>query len=396
METIIVSDLLNGQTTISKNNNKVWETLSNIMASKGENDTVLFDFKGMDLIEPWANIEFQTFIKDERVYMKMYSSEKEANTINQLCKIAGVKSGRCYNEGIYVEARPSSEEKKLKRYITRFKTNTEIVDGLLVFDYIYDCVSEKIVIDALKRIIDEQSDLKGVILKFGYAEVHGTMFKPLSDFYLELKSKYDTVEFEFEDVDARGKLNTLITTHAASEMTEGERIKLFEKLVKKDQVGVLTLYKKGRKDALGRSGEGEIVFTRPAIFRGFKQNDRKIVVVFEAYRGDRFYTKLDYKLDNGGHELGELVPEKYEFSINEIGVFDKMRGESAHFNNPITLNKSEKKKVYREKKETGELTTELKTLSEFMKLVLDDNNIQYNKEELDRCIKANNDYLDKK
>lgn len=396
METIKVNKLLNGQTTISKTNSKVWEMLCKIMASKKEDEAVLFDFEEMDLLDPWTNIEFQTFIKDERVHIKLYNSQEEINTINQLCKIANVSCDRCINETVHVDRLPSDEEKKLDRYIKRTEASTTVTNGRLVLDYGYDNISEKIVLQAIREMLKSKKDIKSIVFNFGNVLVHDTMLKPLADFYIELKQNYD-VEMNILDEDIKGKVNTFITTNDSNNMTDAEKMKLFESLVEENQAGVLTLYKKGKKkDALGRSGEGEIVFTRPAIYRGFKKSESGITLVFDTFNGNKFYRQLDYKLDNGGHELGKLEPDVYEFEISEIGVFDKMRGTLAHFNNPITLDKKDMRKVYVKKDFSDELTTAKKTLPQFMKMVLDDHDIEYNKVALMRCITANNKYLKQK
>lgn len=396
METVKVSEVLNGQTTVSKKNSKVWESFMKIMDSKGKDEEVLFDFRGVDINEPWTNVQFQQFIKDERVYMKLYSSSREAETINQSCLIAGVKGGRCMNEDMVVEKGPTSEQIKLRRYIDRFDGWSTLKDGVLVFDYCYETVTEKIVYDAIEGLIERHRDkIKKVVLNFKSAVFQPSMFEYLAQLNEKLSKKYE-LDMKISDKQSKSYADAFISTHDSSHMSELDKLKLFESCIAKDTAGVLTVYKKSKKkDALGRCGDGEILFTRPAIYRGMTKGPGGVINLnFEAFKGNKFFRKLDYELDNGGHKLEKLESEMYTFSIDEVGVCDKMKGTLAHFNNPITLDESDMYTVY--KIDGNNMGTTKKTLPQYMKIVLDDHNINYNQSALLKCISVNKLYLDKK
>lgn len=396
MEIIKVNEFLNGQTTISKTNNKVWEKFMKVMEEKGKEEKVLFDFRGMELYDPWANVAFQTFMKDERVHIKLYSSSKEAATINQSCLIAGVSSDRCTNEDIKIEKRPSSEEKKLKRYIDRFAYCVTKKDETLVFDYEYSTITERVVFDALNVVLENnKKDLKKIVLNFNNCIIQDSMFQYLADMYTELSKEYE-VELILLDKEMRSYADAFISTNSSVGMSELDKLKLFESCIKPNSAGVLTVYQKSKKkDALGRNGEGEVLFTRPSIYKGISKGaDGTIYLSFESFKGNKFYRKLDYALDNGDTELSGLDSELNVFSIDEIGVCDKMKGTKAHFNNPISFDESDMHTVY-VRSESGYSTVK-KTLPEYMKIVFDDHEIDYDKERLDKCIEVNRIYLEKK
>ena len=90
MENISVRDSL-GVDTISRTTD-AWNKLADIADSiDGE---VRFDFRGVTLMEPWKNEDFKQFIKNERVYLKLYTASKTRDTIELLLAMGNLKTGR--------------------------------------------------------------------------------------------------------------------------------------------------------------------------------------------------------------------------------------------------------------------------------------------------------------
>ena len=68
--------------TISKNNQKAWIKLMDYLKTVPQDESVVFDFKGIEVKEPWAVQEFNLFMQDPRVHMVLWSNELTVNGIN--------------------------------------------------------------------------------------------------------------------------------------------------------------------------------------------------------------------------------------------------------------------------------------------------------------------------
>ena len=94
MKTILVSEIYD-VTQISKSNDTPWKLMKQLMEK--EDQDVMFDFDGIELKEPWNNLEFKKLIADERVHIKVYGSEDVANSIKILCMSLKTDTERIIN-----------------------------------------------------------------------------------------------------------------------------------------------------------------------------------------------------------------------------------------------------------------------------------------------------------
>lgn len=84
METVLVKSIYPVD-TISKGNTKAWAKLISYM--EGKDTDTMFDFKGIEVVEPWGTAEFKKFIQNPHVFMTLWNNEKAVNSINIMCKL---------------------------------------------------------------------------------------------------------------------------------------------------------------------------------------------------------------------------------------------------------------------------------------------------------------------
>lgn len=402
MKVISVSEVLNGQTTISKSNRKTWEKLMEVVKENPDGN-LLFDFRNVYIEEPWSNKIFQSFMANERVHMKIYSDEKMKNTINTMCRMAGTKSDRCLNEDIYIDKGPSKEEKEIKRYKETILEYTHVEGDTIKIGYPYTNVSQSVVCKVMEEIVDDENKKRPIKkVEIGYGEnavISDNMLKEIAKMYDRLSEKYE-VKLDIKEIGARKFIEALISTKDSREMTDQQKMELFNSYFKPMSAGVLTVYKDAKTtDVLGRN-KSEILYTRPAIYMGMgysTKGSNNLTLTFKTFLASTFHRKFDYTLDNEGKEIRELKTDEVSFDISEVGMCDKMVGTKAHFNFPITQDENDLYTVYDINSITSNsLKTVKKTLPEYMKIVFDDYNVEYDSSQLMNCIIANREVLRRK
>lgn len=379
MKSMYVSDVYN-VTQISKGNNVPWEKLSKI-AEEEEGD-ILFDFDGIELEEPWSNLTFKKLMKNEKVHMKVYSSEKLKDTINLMCLMANYKPNRVINEDIMVPTPVSAQDKRIMALAERFKNEINISQGTGVINVcnVVDQLGSTTTVDALEMALLDfaktsgvksfEVDTESIFIQINIIERLAALIGTMMDKGIELKILSD-------DDDTAGCIQTYQCVAGTSKLTAQERVKLFRDNIEPNTVGMLSRFKETKgKDAFGRCGNGVPIVCRPAIFRGIEKKEGKYYLKFTEFNGNYFFTKLHYKLENDMEEHPGLVKVEVSIPIFDVGLCNLFVGSMYHFNMPVQY--SDKDYIY-SYSECGSDVVELKrTIPEHIKSVLDDFGIKYN------------------
>ena len=173
-----------GLTSISPNND-IWAKMI-VDHLVDEDDTVVFDFNRIRLIQPWKNEMFKTFIADKRVKIKIYTDEMTKRTIDMMLKMGNYDTeGKVENINIVVQTTDTAKVKNIKRLADNVKNvisynsekhllelivrkavtqigNPETVEGIKL---------------ALEQTVEKHPDVRLIQLNFTNVTIQGNMFK---------------------------------------------------------------------------------------------------------------------------------------------------------------------------------------------------------------------------
>ena len=375
MQIVEVRSILNVD-TISRTTG-AWKELMRL--ADEVNDDITFDFRGIQLLEPWTNEDFKQLMKNERVYLKVYTAVDIRDTIELMLAIGNLKTGRVENEDIMTEATLSDNEKKVIEAREQILENFKDIDDtvFIAIGNIRSYITNSIIIDGMREAIEERIAEGKKIFKIDLSGL--TITDPMLLKLAELINKFDSqgiiVEMISNDEEAIGKILTFQCV-GSKKLSPRERFDIFRDTIKPKTVGMLTRYHKtGRLDSLGRMGDGEPIMCRPAIFEGFVKKNNIVVAKFTTFPGDTFITRQDFYLDNDGARLKRPKVEYMYITMSDIGICDKFTGKEFHFNMPIQLNIEDSYTTYRV---NGDNVQTIKVLlPEYIKRVLDDYDIEY-------------------
>lgn len=403
MKTVLVSDIYD-VTQISKSNDAPWKLMQQIMRESEAHEKVLFDFDGIELKEPWNNLEFKKLIADERVHIKVYGSEDVANSMIILCMSLKTDTSRIINADELIIDTPITENKNLKIMTERIRGGvSETAEGYeLMLNDVIDQVGSHETVTAIKNVIDEHikdDKSKKFLINTEYMFIQVNMVKVLAEMVVDYTSQgYNVDIISYEDETERD-LKTYICLSCAIKLSTEAKVKIIKENLKPGTVGFLARYKDSKgKDMFGRYGNGEIVTSRPAIFLGVgrSKGTGKYAVKIQEFDGHTFQTRIQYQLDNDGERLKQPRTKNIIIDVDDIGIMASFVGSKYHFNLPIQDNINKMVAIYKIEEQEGTdedgeelgsvIKTEKVTIPEFCKLVLDDFDIEYNREKLDEDI----------
>lgn len=395
MTEIRVADYFKG-TQISRENSEPWKRLLDVANQVG--GEVLFDFEGIDLWEPWMNIEFQRFFRNENIRIRVYSSGNVKNTIDVWCKLSGVSCGRIENKDIlYIDEHKKEEPTKVNSLTTRVYGATIVNEENKTADIMICNTVGQIGSEATIKAIDEtvlklyqEAGISKFNLEAGMLFIQQDAAQLLATLIMRLRADGIILELHHDDPKVLDSIHLYINTAGTENLSGLQRAKLFTQCIKKNSIGLLTKYKESKgKDAFGRMGKGEVTYCKPAIFRGLVIKDTEYSVVIDEYDVSTFMTKLNYALEHDNQEhpnakSGRLKHTRRSIKIKDIGVEDLFVGAQFHFNRPVQKDIEDCMAVY--KAVDGKITTVMQTIPEFLKDAARDFNLNLDYDELDKAI----------
>lgn len=381
MEQVLVSNIY-PVTNISKNNSKPWELMMDEVEKIGQD--VLFDFDGIELEEPWTNTSFRKLMQDSRVHLKIYSSESTKATIDLMCSMGNMPTGRVENEDIMILGSGAPENKEVSFLAERLKHCIEKDKDNVVHIKIYNAVSQlgtRNTIDAIDKVIrdyNKETGDKHFCLELELISIGTSTVRYFVQVTNELENDGFSIEITSEDTDVMNTIKTCCNVIGTEAMSDKDKVKIFLDTIQPNTVGMLSRFKDTKgKDDFGRKGDGKPITCRVAIFRGIEKDDNTYKLVFDQFKGGSFMTPIEYKLEHDGYEHPGLEQSTIKIPIKEIGLCDRFVGELYHFNLPIQYHSDGMTPVCKVN-ENGGVDTVLMTLPEHVKLVLDSFNVEYN------------------
>ena len=385
---------------ISNTNSKAWVTILNTVDLT---TPVLLDFAGIDLISPWTNLDFKKILSNENVHIKVYNSAKVAQTLEMMCIIDGLKSGRIENEDIVQKAEISKEQLKINKMAgelqSYFETDDKGIHALHIYKRFNQLGSVNTVnyIEEALKIYCEKHGLKEVDLVTKNIFIQDNIVEMLSKLIVKFSRVYGiNLSIDSTDDEVAKKLKLFVHNQINKQYDVESREETFRNELKLGTVGLLVRYKKSTAvDTFGRQGNGVPVSCRLSIYVGLVRNQNTGVLgaKFRTFDKNFLYTRTHWGLEHDGEILERLHEDTVVVDLNEIGLKSLFLGSRYHFMLPLQQSHSETITMYGID-ENGSTTRTRMTIPERAKAVFDDFNINYNKEELDKAIEDTRKYLD--
>lgn len=375
--------------TISRNNNRAWEGIIDKLGDYSEvKEDIMLDFKGINLIEPWLNDMFNKLISDERVNIKLYSSQQTIDTIDMACRLSNLKSGRFFNEDIVIEQELvlTPEEKAILKSGEELQAYFEEIDGkhiLQVYKRYTQLGSKKTVlyIEKAIEIYTEKNGTNSVWLNTDSMSVQQNVLEALARTIGKLFVKGIILKVMSTNEDVNNKISLYQHLDSNKNMTLNDKYIIAKSNLSVGVVGMLTKYKKSRAiDAFGRQGKGEAVSCRVAIYKGIKKSGDNIWLAFTSYNGNTFYTRQHWFLEHNQEQLESLETQDILIPIQEIGLENYYLGSCYHFNMPIQYEEDGNTIMY--DIEDGKVVHNTMTIPQRIKAVFDDWQVDYNESAL--------------
>ena len=383
-------------------NTDVWNRVDTYLSEFG-NEEVILDFKDVQLEEPYKNMDFHNIIRRENVKFRIYNYSALVEGIDMACRLCGVATGRVENVGIVAEEQKSPDKNidVSPRIVSKLLEVMEVNGDTLTVWYskALSGLSRASAVNSLEAAIETY--LAGVDVKINRIVVdleNIVVQKSTIKYLVELVEKFKKSYADFELANLIGRedfdMHLAIKNGLAKGMETEEKLQIMKKELKKNTVGLLIMYenKRGGKDRYGRVGNGEILWCRYAILESIVNRANVPTAVFKVYHKDDFHTSFHKTIEN--IDSTELKHDTIEIEIEKLGFFDYFLGSEFHFNLPIQFELEGSRNEWIEV-EPGKTGLRKLTIPELAMHVLDEHNVEYNKQELEKAIEWTNEVLHK-
>ena len=395
METVSVKSIYNVD-TISKGNSKAWVKLIEFM--NGRDEDIEFDFKGIEVVQPWATPEFMVLMQNEHVHLKLWFAPNTVNSINIMCALNGINNKRAINEEVVPVKAPSQEDIKVQNMAVQLQEyfdtscDTPVLNIYKRFDQIGVPITVRYV-EAAVELFCEKTGSKKVFIEAKGIIVQPSVIERLTDIIKNMANKGVTVTIHSDDEEVMNKVNIYQTLSSNKSMSVSDKLNIIKSKLSVGKVGMLIKYKDSKAtDEFGRKGRGKPISCRVAIFGGVKLVDKTPTISIRTFNGNTFFTSTHWSLEHDNAILRNLDYTDELIPIDQFGMYNDFLGSRYHFIAPIQTRKEDTITMYGIN-EQGKVTHDKVTIPERIKLVLDDWEIKYDAESLDRCIKETKEIL---
>lgn len=391
---IKICDLLDGITTINSANEYRYKEIKEALDKAGDRKIIL-DFHYIELAKPENNQDFLDIITDSRIFIRLYNNNELYKTIKFILLLSNIDSDSKVENIIKNVAPPPTRWDKEKERIFNFINGTYILEdgiGKIKLCDEISVINRNPYIQGISDVIHAHKDETNTFELYMYGmEIVKTQLETLASLIVELTNINIELRVLTNDDEVDKIVKTYLNLGKNKNLSVRERIKLLEEMIPIKTAGMLTTYKKGgKRDIFGRYGNAEPVKTLPAIYKGHDDE----YAHFTVYRQSAFSRRLEYELRNDGETHPGLSSYDYKVKIKELGICAGCIGSRYHFNMPIQFDKEGMQSIYRDTPD-GDFEVIQVSIPQFLKMVFDDWDIDYNSTELSAAIKVTKDRLRK-
>ncbi len=386
--------------TISKGNSRAWQNLMDYINNNiGSNDTVEFDFKGIEVIQPWGTPEFKKLMQDPRVYLKIWNNADTVTSINIMCALNGFPDSRAENMVVTPVKKMTKEElkiiemgKELQDYFTVDEDGNPHLNVHDRFDQIGVPATVNYIEAAMRMYAEEHQSSKmyldaiNIVIQTSVIKNVTNLIKKLADIGVELV-------INSNDTKVMNKVGMYRSLEESSVESEKDKIRVIKANLRPGKVGMLIRYKDSKAtDEFGRRGNGEPLWCRVAIYTGIKREKNTIVLNFRVYKGDTFYTHVHWALEHDDSVLSCLECENVTIPVDQFGMYNDFLGSRYHLITPVQIKPEHSITMYGVD-ENERITHTSMTIPERIKTVFDDWGIKYDNESLQSYIQKTREIL---
>ena len=394
---------------------KGWKTIReevDRITNNGEQD-IMIDFKGVIVNTPWDFDEFKLLLKYKNVYMKFTNCEEMVQKIKILCITMNIpnEDEKVQNINIEMPKQKSESEKKVERIGNELLNFCEIKEKdsengenvanekiLLVslnkkYSQLQGLDTPQYVQYAIDKKLEEDDSIKNVVLDITGIYMSEAVLEKIANLFYNYSIKGINCGIETADsdyTDYNNKMNLFYHKITCKTYSDDEKAEIIHNVLKPGTVGLLMKYKKSRSlDQFGRHGNGAVVSSRIAIYRGLyrDKNTGKIIAKFQEFNSKRFYTKVQWMVEHDNESLKSLEMYMTSIPMEQLGLSNYFLGSQYHFAMPVQRSAVENKTIIVGINETGGNIRKTCTIPEMAKEVFDSWGIEYNDEALKEAIK---------
>lgn len=387
MKNVMVKEIYSVD-TISKGNYKAWLRLLDYVEKDESGEDILFDFKSIEVVQPWATPEFKMLMQNERVYIKLWCNETTVNSINIMCRLNGLSGNRAINENIEPEKQLTKEEQQitkmseeLQSFIEDTSDNSAVLNIYKRFDQIGVPITVMYIAEALRKFKD-RTGKTDLTLDAKSITIQTSVIENITNLIPDLKEDGINLTIKSNDKTVMNKIGMYRTLANNKEYSIDDKIRLIKSTLRPGKVGMLIKYKNSKAtDEFGRKGNGTPVSCRVAIYKGMKKIDNEICVVFTTYNGNTFYTQVHWNLEHDNNSLDKLESDTVKIPVNQFGMYKDFLGSLYHFITPVQKHAEDSMVMYGIDSD-GRVTHTKMTIPERIQAVLDDWEIEYDSDSI--------------
>lgn len=249
--------------------------------------------------------------------------------------------------------------------------------------------------NVMLRVMKENNIVHGTV-DFGELQAFNKRSVGTCDVLVQAKRllKQHGLEVEFLFRDEASKRHMDLAIGLEEQVSKEEALNKIKTYFPSGTVGMLAFYipDASRKDRVGRWGNGEVYMREPAIFLGCEGNNLR----FRVFRSSSFKRRADFYRDarieaqiraDNGEEYSTIIgyalkSEEKLIPFDEVGIARLKYGSQYHFSRPVQTLPDESKEVYAYSKISKTMENVKILLPRWLQLVLDENLVEYSRQEL--------------
>lgn len=401
MKEVLVRDIYTVD-TISKGNSKAWLNLMGwVKNNLGEDEQVEFDFKGIEVIQPWATNEFRQFMQDERVHIKIWNNEQTVNSINIMCSLNGFKSNRATNVVVKVAKALTKEEIAIMKMADELQKYFEISEddpemAILHIHRRFDQIGVPITvayIEAAMKKFAQEHHIKKMRLDALGISIQTSVIKNVTNLIGSMAKEKVMLEINSSDEEVMNKVGIYQSLEGNEIVSEKDKVRIIKASLHPGKVGMLVQYRDSKAvDEFGRSGKGKAINCRVALYNGLKKDKEGIKLSFTTFNGKYFYTRVHWSLENDNELLEDLRTEELNIPVSQFGMYNDFLGSKYHLITPVQNREEDTITMYGID-DQGKVTYTKMTIPERIKAVFDDWGIKYDMESMQAYIQKTREIL---
>lgn len=374
MVELVLSDLF-PISTIDDSNAFRLDEIKRMIDEAGDQD-VHIDLKYLDI--KCTNGSFTDIIVSKRTSFTVYNNDELYNNIKTLMTICGKPDSMVEHKKNVVTVVQDKERDKInackERYKGIIKDNGNKTAYIRISD-LYSVINGRYYLTALKEVLAEYKDYKSVKVDFsGVSLDNVTLTQYLVDDFLELGN----IDFMTTDKVAFDTFKTAMMVRNSKVDTPSAKAKYLDENFGNRAACLLGTYRsrntsETHNDAFGRPGDGVPTKLLPALYLG---NDG-VNARFQVFSKDTFMRRDDYSLEHDFENHPGLNSKEQKVPLETLGIGAVCIGTRNFVNMPVQTNEDGTMRANIVDLD-GSSTYKKMLFPQYMKLVFDEFNIEYN------------------